>query len=165
MNIKITLKKGTQKPSILTIQRSDNSITWSKLHRGLETHDLAHYAVESTLRFTKAFYGIIDKGYSIQDFEAPKAHRKEAVKPENLDSEALITEHIVNLLEVELLNSGHNKHLLIELKNILSENKLPFPHHLNDDVLTNIRTSYHQLYNEWLALNENEILEIVFTSQ
>ena len=65
----ITLKKMLTKPSILSITRNDGSTTWSKLHRGLETHDLAHYAVESTLRFSKAFYGIINEGYNISDFE------------------------------------------------------------------------------------------------
>jgi hypothetical protein len=65
----ITLKKMLTKPSILSSTRNDGSTTWSKLHRGLETHDLAHYAVESTLRFSKAFYGIINEGYNISDFE------------------------------------------------------------------------------------------------
>lgn len=160
MNIKITLKKGIQKPSVLTIYRTDGTLTWSKLHKGLETHDIAHYAVESTLGFTKAFYGIINDGYAIQDFEVPKVQRKDAVKPENLHPEALITEHIVNLLEVELLNSGFNDNFLEELKSILIQNTLPFPDNLNSDSLLKIRKAYHELYNEWLALNEGEELSL-----
>jgi len=162
MNIKIALKKGIQKPSILTIYRSDGSLTWSKLHKGLETHDLAHYAVESTLKFTKAFYGIIDEGYTIQDFEAPKAQRKTAVQPEHLHPEALITEHIVNLLEVELLNSGLNTNFIEDLNSILQENDLTFPKALSFEVLLKIRETYHHLYNQWLILNENEELNISF---
>ena len=65
----ITLKKMLTKPSIHSITGNDGSKTWSKLHRGLETHDLAHYAVESTLLFSKAFYGIINEGDNINDFE------------------------------------------------------------------------------------------------
>ena len=38
----ITLKKMLTKPSIFSSTRNDGSTTWSKLHRGLETHDLAH---------------------------------------------------------------------------------------------------------------------------
>ena len=162
MNIKIIIKKGIQKPSILTIIRSNGSTTWSKLHRGLETHDLAHYAVEKTLGFTKAFYGIINLGYDIEDFVAPKDRRKDAVKPENLHSEALITEHIVNLLEVELLNSGLNENFIEELTKILLTNNLQVPKSLNHELLENIRTQYHKLYNEWLVLNDGETLEIIY---
>ena len=148
------------KPSIITIYRDDGSSTWSKLHRGLETHDLAHYAVESTLGFTEAFYGIINKGYTIADFEAPKAERKNAVRPENLHQEALITEHLVNLLEVELLNSGFNQNLLNDLKQILSQNKLEFPHNLGEQSLESIRKTYHKLYNAWLVLESSQTLVI-----
>jgi len=165
MNIKITLKKGIQKPSILSIYRTDGSLTWSKLHKGLETHDLAHYAVEKTLKFTNAFYGIIDEGYTIQDFEAPKAQRKIAVQPEHLHPEALITEHIVNLLEVELLNSGYNENFLKDLRKILTQNALPFLDSLTLDTLTHIRNLYHKLYNKWLVLDEDECLDITFTFQ
>ena len=106
MNLKIILKKSIKKSSVLTITRSDGSSTWSKLYKGLETHDLAHYAVEKTLCFKHAFYSIIDNGFNISDFAAPRQQRPFAVRSENLHTEAIVTEHIVNLLEVEFLNSG-----------------------------------------------------------
>ena len=158
----ITLKKMVTKPSIITIVRKDGTSTWSKLHKGLETHDLAHYAVESTLNFTKAFYGIINEGSTITDFELPKEQRPFVVRPENLHPEALITEHIVNLLEVELLNSGYNDNFIKELDNILKTNSLVFPNNLNDDSLNKIRNVYHNLYNQWLILAEGEELNIDF---
>ncbi|WP_347922337.1 hypothetical protein [Pontimicrobium sp. SW4] len=158
----ITLKKSTTKSSILTIVRSDGSSTWSKLHRGLETHDLAHYAVESTLKFNKAFYGIINDGYTVADFELPKEQRPFAVRVENLHPDAIITEHIVNMLEVELLNSGFNDHFIEALKNILKVNNLEFPNNLNENTLKQIRTTYHKLYNQWLALTDDQELKINF---
>ena len=150
------------KPSVLTIQRTDGSSTWAKLHRGLETHDLAHFAVESKLGYTHAFYGIIDKGYNIGDFELPREQRPIEVRPENLHKEAIITEHIVNLLEIELLNSGWNDNFLSELKIILTDNGLSFPEHLNDDTLNEIRTTYHDLYNKWLVLEEGQEISLDF---
>jgi len=158
----ITLKKMIAKPSILTIVRSDGSSTWSKLYPGLETHDIAHYAVESTLNFTKAFYGIINEGYNIRDFELPKEQRPIAVRTENLHPEAQITEHIVNLLEVELLNSGYNNNFIEELDSILKTNNLAFPHNLNDDTLNEIRKVYYNLYNQWLILTEGQELLLGF---
>ncbi len=159
----ITLKKQFAKPSILTIVRNDGSVTWSKLHRGLETHDLAHFAVESTLNFSNAFYGIINEGYQISDFELPKNKRPFAVHPENLHQDAIITEHIVNLLEVEFLNSGFNSNFIEELKDILTHNNLPFPRNLNAETLKVIRNTYHDLYNKWLLLSDDEELKIEFT--
>lgn len=160
MNMQIKLKKLLSKPSVLTITRTDGSSTYSKMNRGLETHDLAHYAVEKELKFTKAFYSIIDKGYNISDFELPKDKRPFAVRPENLHAEALITEHIVNLLEVELLNSGLNENFIEAFKTILEEHQLPFPEKFNTGILEAMRLCYHNLVNQWLALNENESMQI-----
>ncbi len=42
MQLRITLKKMLAKPSILTIVRNDGTSTWSKLFRGLETHDIVN---------------------------------------------------------------------------------------------------------------------------
>jgi len=133
-----------------------------RLHRGLETHDLAHYAVESALRFSKAFYGIINEGYNISNFELPKDQKPFAVKPENLQKEAIVTEHIVNLLEVEFLNSGHNDMFIKELEAVLKDNNLPFPKNLTEVTLHTIRNSYQNVYNQWLVLNEDQELRIDF---
>jgi len=158
----IVLKKMIDKPSVLSITRSDGTTTWSKLHRGLETHDLAHYAVESTLRFDNAFYGLINRGFTVADFELPKEQRPKDVQPEHLHENALITEHVVNLLEVEFRNSGFNPNFLEDLSKILKKNALSYPKLLNTESLNQIRTTYHNLVNQWLALNENEILIINF---
>jgi hypothetical protein len=163
MNIQIIIKKGINKSSIITIFREDGSSTWSKLHRGLETHDIAHFAVESTLSFKNAFYGLINQGFTIEDFAAPKHIRPESVKPENLLPEAIITEHIVNLLEVELLNSGLNYSFLEDLSTILKNNNLICPKLLNTKTLKEIRYIYHNLFNKWSVLNEGEELQFNFS--
>jgi hypothetical protein len=150
------------KPCVLTIVRDDGTSTWSKLNSGLETHDLAHYAVESTLQFGNAFYGLINKGFSVADFELPKDQRPIAVRPENLHPEALITEHIVNLLEIELLNSGFNNMFIEELEAILKTSQLNTPKNLDDNVLNDIRKTYHSLYNQWLVLTDGQELKLEF---
>jgi len=155
MSLEISIKKSISKSSILTIMRSDRSTTWTKLHRGMETHDLAHYAVEKTLGFKDAFYGIINKGFNISDFELPKDMR-----PNLITSESLVTEHIVNLLEVEFLNSGSNQNFIEDLKRILNDNNLPIPIALNAQTLSNIRTMYQDLIKKWRLLNDNEVLNL-----
>ena len=162
MNLKVSLKKSVDKPSVLTITRTDGSRTWSKLHKGLETHDLAHFAVEKVLGFKHAFYNIIDMGYTIADFELPKTKRPVAVRPENLHAEAIITEHVVNLLEIELLNTGLNTNLISDLRQILANNDLPFPKQMNIQSLEDMRVVYYNLVNQWLVLDQNETMHIDF---
>jgi hypothetical protein len=162
MNMVIVLKKMNSKPSVLIITRSDGTTTWSKLHRGLETHDLAHYAVESTLQFNNAFYGLINKGFTVADFELPKEQRPKEVQPQHLHENAIITEHLVNLLEVELMNSGLNTNFLFDLSEILKKNALSFPKLLNTETLKQIRTTYHNLVNQWSNLEEGQELRIDF---
>ena len=128
----------------------------------METHDLAHYAVEYTLKFTKAFYGLIDEGFTVADFELPKGQRPFNVRPENLQPEALITEHIVNMLEIELLNSGYNNNFIEELKVILKNNSLVFPENLDANALNQIRKIYHDLSNQWLVLSDGQVLSLEF---
>jgi hypothetical protein len=162
MKMTIVLKKMIVKPSVLTITRSDGTTTWSKLHRGLETHDLAHFAVESTLQFNNAFYGLINRGLTVADFELPKDQRPKEVQPEYLHENALITEHIVNLLEVEFRNSGFNANFLENLTEILAKNALSFPKLLNAESLNKIRMTYHNLVNQWLILEEGQELSVNF---
>jgi len=162
MILKIKVKKSIEKSSVLNICRSDGSTTWSKLYKGMETHDLAHYVVEKTLQFSNAFYSIIDKGFDISDFKLPKDKRPKDLQPKHLHPEALITEHIVNLLETEFLNSGYNFNFITDLKQILEDNHLPFPEQLNSETLEIVRTQYHNLVNQWMCLKNNEELSVEF---
>ena len=159
----IIIKKQNMKQSVLTIIRNDGTSTWAKLYKGMETHDIAHYCVESTLNFSHAFYGIINHDYKIQDFALPREERPHAVKPENLHNEALVTEHIVNLLEVEKQSDSRNNDFIKTLKMILEQNNLSFPNKLNETSLQKIRRDYHQLVDKWESLKEDEELRITFT--
>ena len=98
-SLTITLSKEIGKRTILKCTRKDGSSTFAKLYPNLEIHDIAHYVVEQHLGFRNAFYGLLAKGYTIEDFQLPKAERPSALHPKNLHPEALITEHLVNLIQ------------------------------------------------------------------
>lgn len=157
----IILKKRQKQPSIITITRPDGSSTWNKIHRGLETHDIAHYAVEKTLNFKNAFYGLIAAGTNIQDFDTPRDRRPEEVIPVNLHVEAIQTEHIVNLLETELYQMTDPTSFLPMLKEILEEHQIPFPTILTESTLVKIRQTYHDLVHQWRSLKEGEQLKLL----
>ena len=158
----IQFKKYDAKPSTLTCIRKDGSKTWVKMHQGFEAHDLAHFAVEKVLKFDDAFYGMLAKGFNIEDFEAPKNLRPQAVRPENLSNEALVTEHLVNLLMSIEQSQDSSYNILHGLQDILNENNLTFPEELNHESLYLIKKKFDQLLNDWKGTKNDEILELVF---
>lgn len=158
--MRIQIKKNHSKPCVLTCIRDDGSITWSKLHQGTEAHDLAHYAVEKVLEFDQAFFGLLNKGYEIGDFELPRDKRPTDLQPTNLHESALQTEHIVNLLTIEFFNTGEDDNFLKTLESILAENQLPWPEGLTEDALKKIRAVFSELLYRWGALGDGEALEL-----
>ncbi len=87
----IQLRKGRDGPASLTCVRSDGSRTWSRVHPFFPVHDLTHYAIESVLGFTEAFFGLVASGWSLDDF-APRVA---------LPSEARVAESIVGVFDLE----------------------------------------------------------------
>lgn len=159
----IQFKKNRSKPSVLNCIRKDGTNTWTKIQNEFEIHDLAHYAVETVLGFDNAFYGLLAKGFSIQDFELPKDQRPEALVPSNLPQQALQTEHIVNLLTTVTVSPEHSGFEFIhELKVILEESNLDFPDNLTPKSLEDIFTCFYDLNAKWKSLEEGGILELMF---
>ena len=161
--MKIQFKKRKGKPSILNCIREDGSVTWAQIHPSFEIHDLAHYAVETVLGFEKAFYGLLSDGFNIDDFELPQDKKPEALVPVDLPPESLQTEHLVNLLLTDLQSIGEHMDLIPTLKEILTQEGLPYPEGLNADSLVEIQKSLKDLLAKWHRLDEGEILELPFT--
>lgn len=161
-HVTITLTKEAHKPSILRCTRSDGSSTFAKLHPNLEIHDIAHYVVEKHLGFTKAFYGLLAQGYDIGDFQLPKADRPVALHPNNLDHEALITEHLVNLIQTHFGTEYPSSNIISMLKDILEQQELPFPKQLTVASLTTIRHNVKELMEQWYGLDDGEVLQLEF---
>ena len=149
--MKIQFKKEDAKASTLCCIRDNGSMTWTKMHKGIEAHDLGHYAVETVLGFEHAFYGMVAKGTNIEDFELPREERPKNVVPQNLHPEALIAEHLVNLLMVKALDpSGLD--IMPMLQSILKENSITFPLHLNPEKMNMIWEEFQELHQQWINL-------------
>ena len=56
------------KPPTLTCLRDDGSVTCQKSSEFFVLHDFLHYAVESTLGFRDAFYGMVAQGRNLDSF-------------------------------------------------------------------------------------------------
>ncbi|MGW9684355.1 hypothetical protein [Flagellimonas sp. 2504JD1-5] len=159
----IQFKKNSSKPSTLTCIRADGSRTWDKLQIDFELHDLAHFAIETELGFTNAFYGLLSKGYDIQDFALPIEQRPKELISKNLPPESLQTEHIANLLLIGHYQKNISSDFINQLKGILRENDLAFPEVLTPERLKKINSHFQELILKWNALEEGEILELLFS--
>ena len=157
------IKGSSERSSVLRCARADGTFTWTKIQPAIEFHDLAHYVVESQLKFTEGFYGLIAKGYNIEDFELPREVRPESLLPANLPIQALQTEHIVNLLQVYSGTGANTFDFLETLESVLKEKQLPCPEELNDLTLTKIILLLDSLLNTWEQLGPEETLELEFS--
>jgi hypothetical protein len=91
----IIFKKGNDKNSI-TCKRDDGSSTWMEASAFMVAHDLAHIAVEGQLHLKAGFYGLLERGTDITDFE-----KKRKVTPQQLSPESIKAELLVNLILTE----------------------------------------------------------------
>lgn len=94
--MEIIFTKKEEGQHLINCKRIDGTETWMKVSTFFVMHDLMHYALESEFGFNSAFYGMIENGVAISDFELPKENRKF-----ELTQEAILAEHLVNLLLIE----------------------------------------------------------------
>lgn len=122
-------------------------------------HDLAHYAVETTLWFRRAFYGLIAEGMSIEEFAVPSAARRL-----DLPYEAVLTEFIVGLIQVEKLNGTPYADFNGELRRTVANSRRPLapPPAISDRQLHMIRSMWSNLCERWAQVPENDTLVLSF---
>jgi hypothetical protein len=74
-DLHIRLKRHADGSASLTLTRRDGTVTWQRQKGSLALvfpqHDLTHYAIESTLGYRGAFYGLVADGWEITDFAKP----------------------------------------------------------------------------------------------
>jgi len=153
----IQLTKRADGGAVLRCRRADGSMTW-QTHEGIRaaffpSHDLTHFAVESELPGTVAFYGLIAAGWDIEETTGKGARGP-------LPPEAVMVEHIVGLLDVER-GSGHWMSGA-EFRSALRDAGKPAPL-LDDDALTRIRARRSELLGQWRELPAGATLELEFS--
>ena len=97
MLIQLT-RRADDDGAVLRCARDDGSESWQR-QRGTQgrffpLHDLAHYAVETTLGARQGFYGLVAAGWEIDDTTGKGARGP-------LPDEALAIENLVGLLDRE----------------------------------------------------------------
>ena len=152
----IRLKKGKGKPDVLTCIRSDGSTTWTRLRIPAQ-HDLVHYAVETTLGLRDSFYSLVARGVDITDFEKP--NEQQTIQT---PTEAIHTEYIVGLLQMELANSAPYEDFNAQLRSMCQQNDCSIPDKIDATMIDTIRKRTSGLLYQWHTTEPGETLELSF---
>ncbi|HVK02886.1 MAG TPA: hypothetical protein VM490_05400 [Armatimonadaceae bacterium] len=175
--MRIRFTRGRGKPDTLTCFRDDGTATWTSLYPGFgAAHDLAHFAVETTLGYRNAFFGLLASGRTIQSFEE-KDERNRSAHP--LEPEAGWSEYLAGALQSE--DAGGYRldaaTMLEQMKtHVASRRKVgsafaasspegvgfTFPEELTDAQLDSARTLWHELLARWDAVPPDGHLELEF---
>ena len=153
----IQLKKGRDGPATLACVRGDGSRTWGKEHPFFPVHDLTHCAVESVLGFDQAFFGLIAKGWDIDDFAKPHASR-------TMPFQAIVAEHVVGVFDREralpapLSVVDFNENLFASLPALERDAFQP----LTDAQISRVRELRSTLEARWHALPVGATLVVEF---
>ncbi len=159
MDMQVKLHKGSGKPNTLACVRDDGSTTGTRLNLPVE-HDLCHYAVEKTLGIREAFYGLVVGGMDIRDFNAPGMAN-------SVPREAIYTEFIVGLLQIEMSNGApyadfHSE--LVKACTTTGRKPLPAPRPgmITNEQADQIRQEIGRLMHDWQTLDPGQTLELEF---
>ena len=153
--MRVEIVKRADGGGVLRCTRSDGSVTWQKQGRHaahFALHDLTHFAVESTLGFRQAFFGLIAAGWDIEDTTG-KGHRG-ALPPE-----ALKAERIVGLLDSE--RASGERMTAEELRDFYGTKGEPVPLISSDD-LHRVRARRSELFAQWRAVPAGGTIELQF---
>lgn len=158
----IRIKKKSDGSAALSCVRSDRSVTWQRQDGQLGAffpfHDLTHFAVETTLGFRRAFYGLVSEGWNITDFGLPGTR-------ERLPAEALLAELIVGYFDLERAIGmlGNADEFNQKIRSYYADKRLPVPaFRITEDQVARIRTLRSELFEQWKSVPAGELIELAF---
>ncbi len=155
--MQIRLSKGSDKPTTLRCLRDDGTETWTALKSITPHHDLMHYAVETTLNYRGAFYGLIAQGWNIEDFTTRLPDGSFRAMP----PEAMAAETLVILLQGEQVSGGEQTDLLALVAAACAAHHV-LPPQFTPEQVTRIRERFRGYWKQWQQLPPGETLELAF---
>ncbi|MEY3738799.1 MAG: hypothetical protein RL544_1577, partial [Bacteroidota bacterium] len=94
--MKIIIKKKSSDKHTISYIREGYQDYWIEADNFLVIHDLCHFAIETSLQYKNAFWGLVANGINPSVFE-----NRETRNTLNLSNEAWYAEHLANLLLIE----------------------------------------------------------------
>ena len=160
--LRIRIKKGGDgNVTSFALHRSDGTFTVQRnVHPFFPVHDLTHYAVETTLRHRRGFYGLVAEGWNFEDFGQPwpRGHIPDDSAPAEL---------IVGFLDLERATG-----IVMQLDEFNEKIDDYFRQHtgrasgvrLTEDNLVRIRTTIQRLAARWHAVPPGQTMELDYVA-
>jgi hypothetical protein len=159
--MQVTITKKPDGTAILKVVRDDGSEDWQK-QRGssgafFPLHDLTHYSVETELGITDAFFGLVARGWSIEDTTGKGSRGA-------LPINAIFVEHVVGTLDSERASltrwpaSDFNETIARSFANA----GLTVPRTLTEDEVLRIRKRRAELFQAWNDTPPGRTLSLTF---
>lgn len=161
----IRIKKNKDGSASLSCVRHDGTTTWQrqdgKLGAFFPQHDLTHYAVESTLGYSNAFYGLIADGWDLADFAAPARERRGPIPREAGEGEVFVG---VLDLERRLLQRFSAAEFNEQARFAADRqgSKGFIPRELTEDEIARVRATRADVFTRWAAVEPGAALELDF---
>jgi hypothetical protein len=157
----IRLSRRPDGAVIFELRRADGTTTWQKrtgpTAEFFAVHDLTHYAVETTLGYRGAFYGLVASGWDLSDFGPPWPRGA-------LPIEALAAEVIVGLFDTQ--RAAHERLSATQCndaaRSYFDAHGAPSPIHVTDEALDQVRSLLSDLVWRWHAVRPDETMELSF---
>ena len=155
----IQLTKSTpSKPGALKCIRSDGTYTWQPSTPYFAFHDLIHYAVETALGYSEAFYGLVAAGKGLDEFGTKQG------KKDSYTCEEAWAESIVGLLQWPGAGGGPDlteEEFFQQLQDVLANQKCCAPP-LTVEQLREIKQLMRELHDQWRDIAPGDKLALIF---
>ena len=162
--LSIRIKRHSDGSASLTLTRADGSVTWQRqmgqLGNVFPPHDITHYAVETSLGYDRAFYGLVAEGWEIADFALPWPRGP-------IPREAREVELIVGFFDSERRSAQRwtSKEFNEHAVTFVSAGKYAdtmAPPALTDDDIARVRARRDEILARWFSTTAGSAIELVF---
>lgn len=147
-------KSRKNKPPLLTCLRDDGTATWQASYDYFVHHDLIHYAVETTLRYRNAFWGLVAQGRDLDSFGTINGVK------DNYPLEALWAEMIVGALQWPTIGGGES-FTYADFEKTCAHAGLP-PSTVTPEQWSQIVAAIASLHSQWQQVAQGDTLELEF---
>jgi len=155
--MQIIFKKRTNKNHIITYKRPSTSDFWMEADEFLVLHDLSHYAIETTLGYKDAFWGLTRSGIDPTVFLDKEKRDKLFIKDEAWYAECLANLFLMELTQGEF--EDINAVIADSLKQTNPGIRIPV---FGKEEIEKIRSTYKKLVAKWKGLKNDEEMILAF---
>lgn len=156
-SMRIRFTKHREDKASFTCIRDNGRVTGMPSTSFFIEHDLAHYAIETTLGYDQAFYGLLAQGWNIEDFGKPDHAGQKPAIPIQAD----YAEALAGIMQLALHDALGKEDIATAVAQIPVPVGTEAPL-LNAQQFRTIRTRLELLLEEWQDLPPGASLELPF---